>query len=143
MKDFTKARPDLSFNIDRADGTPEKFEAVPTIPGKVMLAMGSKMSAIQENEVPDAALFDDVLDTLLTDESAERFKARMADKANPIDMDQFNQVMQWVMAEHGLRPTEPASSSSATSDSPESGTSSTASTLVEVSTQETSLPIAS
>jgi hypothetical protein len=138
MKDFTKARPDLSFKIDD-----DVFQAVPSIPGKVMLAVGNKMTSLNEGEMPDASLFDEVLDVLLEDESAERFKARMNDKARPIDMDQFNQVMQWIMGEHGLRPTEQSGPSSPGSDSPDSGTSSTESTLVAVSTLETSPQIAS
>lgn len=51
----------------------------------------------------------------------------------PIELDQLTDVVEWVMGEYGLRPTEPASDSSPGQPNPAYGTNSTVPTSGEVS----------
>ena len=69
--------------------------------------------------------FTQMIDLVLRDESANRFKARMEDKDSPITMKQIMDVLPWLMEKYGLRPSEPSSTSSPGFETPDDGTNST------------------
>lgn len=63
-------------------------------------------------------------DTILFDESAAELRRRVDDKVRPFGAEMLRPVLQWLLEEYGLRPTEPSSPSSSTSPD-DDGTSST------------------
>jgi hypothetical protein len=53
-------------------------------------------------------------------------KAKLYDRMNPLDSEQANEIMEWLMEEYGLRPTSPSSGSSDGSPTGDGGTPSVA-----------------
>lgn len=141
MKDFSKQRKVIQFEIDG-----DVFRAHPVIPADTMIQFIQKF----ENIDPEAkgsqesirALME-TLETLLVPDSYKLFRSRMSDNDRAIDIDQVNSVVEWVMGEYGMRPTQPSESSSDGSSVPALGTSSTESTEDVVSISSISPPIGS
>jgi hypothetical protein len=52
----------------------------------------------------------------------------MADPEQPIDLNQVNSIIEWVMGEYGMRPTQSSESSADGLPAPELGTTSTENT---------------
>lgn len=125
MKDFSRERPAIEFKIDD-----DVFTAVSAIPADTMIGFSTRFEGVGENptSADGVKIMTEMLQTILTSQSYDLFKARMSDPLRPIDMNQLNEVMEWVLGELGMRPTEPSESSSDGQPSPESGTSSTANT---------------
>jgi hypothetical protein len=125
-KDFSKAREPISFEIDG-----ESFEAAEAIPADVLAEGVTILNSID----PETATAKDQIGALkgfmemcLFPESYERFVYRMGNKANPIDLDQVDQIGTWLVEQYGMRPTQPSSASTDGSPSLGSGTTSTEST---------------
>jgi len=136
MKSFTKVRKELKFEIDG-----DVFEAAPALPADTLMDFATQFEGMDENDGAKAQLaMVTVLETVLVPESFQHFRARMGDPQQPIELDQVNDVVQWIMSEYGMRPTLPSERSSDGSPSPESGTSSTENTQAEVSISAISLP---
>lgn len=140
MKDFSRERPAIEFKIDD-----DVFTAVSAIPADTMIAFSTKFEGAGENptSADGVAIMSEMLQTVLTSKSYDLFKTRMSDPLKPIDMNQLNEVMEWVLGELGMRPTESPSPSSTGQSSPESGTSSTANTQDVVSISSASPSTAS
>jgi hypothetical protein len=140
IRDFSKARKDISFRVDD-----DMFHAARGIPAEVLLDFAAEFSSMETSATVDQQLkaFRSMLDVVLLPESLERFNARMRDRANPIEIDQVEEIVTWLMEQYGLRPTEPSSSSPAGPSVPGPGTTSTASTPAEVSISAASPLIAS
>jgi len=140
-KDFSKAREQISFEIDG-----ETFEAAEAIPADVLAEGVTVLNGVD----PETATATDQIGALksfmemcLFPESYERFSYRMGNKANPIDLDQVDQVASWLVEQYGMRPTQPSSDSTDGSPSPVPGTTSTASIPERVSISGASPSIAS
>lgn len=139
-RDFSKPRKRLAFTIDG-----DTFEAAPALPGDVyaqfvMLSAGTgERQTYQEQYLQMKS----ALELVLLPESHERFVKRLADKLHPIDEDQMNDVLLWLMEEYGMRPTQPSQPSSDGQPSPESGTSSTDEQQQQDSIPATFLPTGS
>ena len=121
IRDFTIARKNIKFRIDA-----DIFEAVPDIPAQVLLDFATQMEGAGDSPEHAVAAMTQVIGLVLTPPSAELFIARMSDASNPISVQQLQDIMPWLMEQHGMRPTEPSSDSSTGQPSPASGTSSTA-----------------
>ncbi len=137
MRDFTKERKKLEFRIDG-----DVFQATPAVPAEVLLDFARQFAGMTpENTDVDTQLkaFDGVLDICLQDESLALFRARMRDKANPIEIDQIEGVVMWLFEEYGLRPTEQPSNSVPGLPNPDSGTNSTEELSLAVSASGPSL----
>jgi hypothetical protein len=130
MKDFTKKREDVRFQVDE-----DVFEAAPAIPAEVLTDFAVKFADV--NSLPATKRVEaltDVLEMVLKPASFELIKSRMRDKEAPIDIDQLNDIIVWLLEQYGQRPTQPSSASSTGQLSPESGTNLTETTRVGVST---------
>jgi hypothetical protein len=129
MRDFTKKRQDISFRVDD-----DIFHAARGVPAEVLLDFAAKFSGMETTaSVADQLqAFRAMLDVVLLPESLERFNARMRDRENPIEIDQVEDIVSWLMEQYGLRPTEPSSPSPSGSPGPDSGITSTATTPGEV-----------
>ncbi len=139
-RDFSRPRPPLDFTIDG-----DTFHAARVLPGDVFAEFVTLYNSTGDTETYQQQhdMLKQALQLALLDESWQRFAARLADKANPIDDDQMSDVVLWLLEEYGMRPTQPSPDSSDGHASPESGTSSTESTPPEESTSVTSQPTAS
>lgn len=140
MKDFSKKRNDIVFRVDD-----DVFQAARGVPAEVLLDFATEFSGMDTSATVDQQLkaFRSMLEVVLLPESLERFTARMRDRANPIEIDQVEDIVTWLMEQYGLRPTEPSSSSPAGLSSPAPGTTSTVSTPGAVSISAASPSIAS
>lgn len=115
IKDFSKARKTLQFRIDD-----DVFEASPAIPAEVMIQFAERFTTADPTKMTIAEqirIFRDLLEIVLLPESMKIMARRMADPANPVDMDQLDQIITWLMEEYGMRPTTESGSSS-NGDSP-------------------------
>ena len=125
IRDFTKKRDDISFRVDD-----DMFHAARGVPADVLMDFATQFSGMSLSTPVDEQLkaFRGVLELVLLPESLQLFNARMRDRENPIEIDQVEQIITWLMEKYGLRPTEPSSDSPPGQDGPVPGTTSTAST---------------
>lgn len=131
IKDFTKPRKRIQFKIDD-----DVFEAASAIPAEVLMDFAAQFAGMDPENAPvDKQLeaFRSVLSLVLLEESLDRFNARLRDRSNPIDIEQIEEIITWLFAEYGLRPTELSSGSSAGPSGPVSGMDSMANTADAVS----------
>jgi hypothetical protein len=140
IRDFTKARKDISFRVDD-----DMFHAARGVPADVLLDFATEFSSMETSATIDQQLkaFRSMLEVVLLPESLKRFNERMRDRENPIEIDQVEDIVTWLMEQYGLRPTEPSSASPSGPSSPGPGTTSMVSTPAEVSISASSPSIAS
>lgn len=140
IKDFGKVRPRVQFRVDGDD-----FEAAPAIPAEILAEFAARYEGVNEAEGVRETyqMLVSVLDLVLLPDSHTLLQSRLKDRANPVDIDQLTEIIEWLMEQYGLRPTRSSSGSSDGPQNPAPGTSSTASTPAEESTSQDSLPIAS
>lgn len=125
IRDFTKKRDDISFRVDD-----DVFHAARGVPAEVLMDFATQFSGMSLATPVDEQLkaFRSVFELVLLPESLERFTARMRDRENPIEIDQCEDIVTWLMEKYGLRPTEQPSSSPPGPESPVTGTTWTGST---------------
>jgi hypothetical protein len=126
IRDFSKKRKKLVFRVDD-----DEFEAASAIPAEVMIQFAERITTADPSKMTpkeQVAIFRDMLEMVLLPESMAVMRQRMADARNPVDMQQLDEIIQWLFEEYGMRPTVDPSSSS-NGDSPlGSGTTLTAAT---------------
>ena len=122
MKSFSRSRPKIQFDIDG-----DVFTAAPGLPAGTLAEFGIRYAdAVSDSGIKQQ--YDSlsaVIRLVLLPESYERFTARMTDSERPIDLEQLNEVIVWLLEQYGLRPTGPSSVSSNGSPALGPGTSST------------------
>lgn len=131
IKDFSKARKSLQFRIDD-----DVFEAARAIPAEVLIQFVERFTTADPTQMTpkeQVGIFREVLEIVLLPSSYQRMKERMNDPSAPVDMEQLDQIIQWLMEEYGMRPTNESSSSSNGVSPPESGTTSMVNTQDVVS----------
>ena len=131
IKDFTKRRKVPTFRIDG-----DVFTAVAAIPAEEMISFAEQITTADPTQMSpreQVVLLRKTLENMLTPESLALFQRRMADRQNPIDMEQLNDVVEWLFEEYGLRPTTGSASSSNGVSPPVPGITSTESTPEVVS----------
>lgn len=140
MRDFSKKRKDISFRVDD-----DVFHAAPGVPADVLMEFAAEFSGLTVQATVDQQLraFRGMFELVLHPDSLARFNERLRDRVNPIEIDQVEQIITWLMEQYGLRPTELPSGSPPGLPGPESGTTSTATTPGEVSISAASPQIAS
>lgn len=109
MKDFTKIRKPLQFQVDD-----DVFDAAPTIPAEVMIQFAEGFTTVDPAAMSPSEMVGAlrrVVEFVLLPQSLARFKERMASQAEPIDMEQLDNIVQWLFEEYGLRPTTESSPS--------------------------------
>lgn len=118
MKDFSKPRQARRFRIDD-----DVFEAVSAIPAGILAEFAGKLSRDTADATQRFSIIVEALDLVLLPESFSLLRKRMSDKHDPVELDQLNDVIVWLLEEYGLRPTEPSPNSSGGQPNPEPGTS--------------------
>lgn len=123
IKDFTKQRKPLQFRIDD-----DVFDAASSIPADVLISFAEGFTSMDPTQMPMAEAIGAlrrVIEIVLQPASLKRFKERMKDPHNPIDMEQLDEIVQWLFEEYGMRPTTESSTSSGGDSALASGTPST------------------
>lgn len=121
MKDFTRKRTEIKFKIDE-----DVFEAAPAIPADILTNFVVKFADVENlPALKRVEALTEVLGMVLKPASFERFQERKKDRENPIELEQINDVIVWLMEQYGQRPTMPSPVSSSGQLSPESGMNST------------------
>lgn len=124
MRDFTKQRREIKFKIDD-----DVFEVAPALPAGVLMDFATDFQKLDKESGEDQKRsMMTILETVLVAGSYQRFTQRMQDRLQPIDLEQVNDVIEWIMEEYGMRPTEPSEDSSGGQPGPASGTPSTENT---------------
>lgn len=149
MKDFSRKPRVVEFTVNG-----DVFRGKPFLAAQTMIDFTVSLESVKASD--SAAEFEAMLDSLrlvLMPDSFQRFRERMRDPSDasrngapvpqdgvapPIEIDQVNEIIEWITGEYGMRPTQPSSESSGGSPSLESGTNSTASTLDGASISVTS-----
>lgn len=140
IRDFSKQRKDISFRVDE-----DMFHAARGVPAEVLLDFATEFSGMETSASVEQQLkaFRSMLEVVLLPDSLKRFSERMRDRDNPIEIDQVEDIVTWLMEQYGLRPTEQPSPSPAGQPDPVPGITSMASTPAEVSISAASPSIAS
>lgn len=130
IKDFSKKRKDISFRIDD-----DVFHAARAIPAEILMDFAGEFAELNASATVEKQLsaFRSMFEMVLQPESLKLFTERLRDRDNPIEIDQVEDIVTWLLEEYGLRPTEVSSSSADGPALPGSGTTSTVSTPGEVS----------
>lgn len=129
LKDFSAPSRELKFKIDG-----DVFHAVPDIAGGLLIDFAVHAQSLGEAELQSQpAIFEQMFDLVLFDESAKLFSERMRDKNRPITLKQAMDVVTWLMEQYGMRPTQPSETSSDGSAPQVSTTNLTATAPAEVS----------
>lgn len=130
VKDFTKKRSRIPFQIDN-----DRFEAAAAIPAGTLVQFVVKFSDLQNMTVDKkVSVLSEVLEMVLTKESYSRLQERLTDPDEPVDLDQLNEIIVWLLGEYGLRPTQQSSPSQVGLPIPEHGMNSTGDAFSVVST---------
>jgi hypothetical protein len=109
IKDFSVERKPIKFKIDD-----DIFEAVPDVAAEVMIRFIDQASILENAEAPTNEkmnVIQGMFYMVLKKESADTFVARLNDPDRPISLNTFVEVVQWIMEQYSLRPTEPDSES--------------------------------
>lgn len=137
VKSFAKNRKRIPFRVDDSG---DVFEAAPAIPAEILAEFASRFSSLDGTDTSKSfQTIVEVLELVLLPDSFTRLRARMSDRENPVEIDQLNDLILWLLGEYGLRPTQPSSDSSAGPLSPGSGMSSMDAALGAESTYAASL----
>jgi hypothetical protein len=139
-KDFTKKRRDISFRVDD-----DIFHAARGVPADVLLEFASEFAGLTMQASPAQQLkaFRGMFELVLLPDSLKRFNERLRDRDDPIEIDQVEEIITWLMEKYGLRPTELPSSSPPGPASPVPGITLTDTTPDAVSISAASPSIAS
>lgn len=119
FRDFSKKRVPLFFELDG-----ERFDCSPAVPVASLQEIARMSSTVTAANSADMLkeFFGVVMDT----DTKARITARMSDKVNPLDLDVAIDIMNWLLEEYGMRPTQPSSDTSNGSPTDGGGTDSTA-----------------
>lgn len=126
IKDFSKVRKTLQFRVDD-----DVFQAASAIPAEVMIQFTEAITSSDPTKMSpkeQVGVLRGMLEIVLVPESLARFKERMADVGNPIELDQINDIVTWLFEEYGMRPTVESVSSPNGASPPGPGTGSTVTT---------------
>jgi hypothetical protein len=140
MRDFTRQPRVIEFKIDD-----DIFRCHPRLPAQTLIDFTLEVEKLGDEMTSEQGI-ETLIGTLkmvLIPDSYKRFHDRMSDVDYPIELPQANEIIQWVMGEYGMRPTESPEASSNGQPSPASGTNLTESTPDVVSISSTSTPIGS
>lgn len=121
VKDFSKVRPKLFLALDG-----KQYEARTAIGLAALQQIKTLQSSASGGDLDQKLnLFRGMFRILMKSVSVDDFMARLDDEDDPIDFQQLEGMVSYLMEFHGLRPTE---ESSASADGSSNGTSGTVST---------------
>lgn len=122
MKDFTRQPRVIEFQIDH-----DIFRCHPRLPAQTLIDFTLEVEKLGDEMTSEQGI-ETMIGTLkmvLVPDSYKLFHDRMRDSLNPIELEQTNEIIQWIMGEYGMRPTQSPEPSSNGQPSLASGTNST------------------
>lgn len=139
-RDFSRPRPRIVFTVDT-----EEFEACPAIPADILLEFSARYedAANLKGLGSQYEALTSLLELVLLEDSHARLRGRLRDRQHPVDLDQLNDIVVWLMECYGARPTPLSPDSPDGPCDPALGTSSTAPALAAASTCAASPPTGS
>lgn len=96
---FDQDKPGLSFRLYDED-----FKCVRQVQGKILLDLVKKSKS--DDPAAVASIVTDFFDSVLEDESLERFNALLEDKHRIVTMETLTKITEWLVEEYTDRPTE-------------------------------------
>jgi len=120
MRDFTRQPRVIEFQIDQ-----DIFRCHPRLPAQTLIDFTLEVEKIGDEMTSEQGINTMIgtLKMVLVPDSYRLFHDRMSNALDPIELDQANEIIQWIMSEYGLRPTEQPGDSSSGPSSQEPGTS--------------------
>ena len=116
MKSFTSSQgPAHQFDIDG-----EVFNCATELPAGAAKLLAQMAVATDVQRMLKVSEF---LDMVLLPDDAQRFATRLSDPVRPISIATYGAIIEWMLEEYGMRPTQPSGSSA--SSPMNGGTSST------------------
>jgi hypothetical protein len=115
--DFSRKRKRVVFT---ADG--DEFIAYPSIPAEVLIEWSLDNKPGETDRMTNIRSF---FEMCLQPDSYAQFNKRLSDPTNPLDLNQCDEISDYLMEEYGMRPVKASDSSSTGLDSLAGGTSST------------------
>ncbi len=128
MKDFTRQPRVIEFKIDH-----DVFRCHPRLPAQTLIDFTLEVESLGD-EMTSQQGIETLIGTLkmvLVPDSYKRFHDRMSSPDEPVELDQANEIIQWIMGEYGMRPPESPEPSSNGRPALASGTNSTDVTQAE------------
>jgi hypothetical protein len=120
IKDFSRKRPRILLALDG-----EEYEARSALGLPTLQRIQQVQKRIKDPEADKIAVFGEMFSVLLKAEAAERFTQKLKDEDNPVDPDQLQGMIAFIMERNGGRPTEESPASPDGSSDAVSGTPST------------------
>lgn len=102
FKDFSDDRKPVLFS---AQG--ERYEAFPALSIETVQELTLIANGIDESNILDG--LDKFFSMVMDDDNLIRIKAQMRNKANPLTTTQAVDVMNWILEQYGLRPSQSSS----------------------------------
>jgi hypothetical protein len=129
FKSFSKPRPPIKF---AAGPDEEVFECYPVMPPARLQELMNLIKQVRTTDTSDDSrlesslkMLSDFFEQVLRDEYIDKFKKKLSDRVNGIQIDEGMDIFQWLIERYGLRPSTSSASSSAGSPSGVDGNSST------------------
>lgn len=117
VKDFSRNRPKIFLQLDG-----EQYEARSAIGLPTLQRVQAIQRKYKDPEADKAGMFAEMFDVLLKTADAERFRVKLADEDEPVDAEQLQEMVAYVMERNGGRPTGESSASADGSSVVEPGT---------------------
>lgn len=138
IPDFSKPRTRVAFKIDN-----DIFEAPPAIPAMILMDYAKQFNEANTADEQDLEkqlkIMTDLLSLMLRPPSYERFIERLSSTDEPIELDQVQSSIEYLMGRYGMRPIQQPSSSPNGPASQADGMSLTGNTPETVSISEPSI----
>ncbi len=122
IKDFSRPAKVIQFTIDE-----DTFTVVPRLPAQTLIDFTLRVEKMGDAPTSKQSI-DAMIDTLkmvLMPDSYKVFHDRMKDEVRPVELAQAQEIIEWIMGEYGMRPTQSPEPSSNGQLNPASGTNST------------------
>lgn len=120
VKDFSRKRPRI---VIRLDG--EEYDARPAIGLPTLQRVQAIQRKYKNPELDKSGMFAEMFEVLLKTDDAARFLVKLQNEDEPVDVDQLQEMVAYVMERNGGRPTGESSASADGSSNEVSGTPST------------------
>lgn len=120
VKDFSKKRPRIFLGLDG-----QRYEARASIGLPTLQRVQAIQRKFKDPKVDRTEMFGEMFGVLLKTEDAERFREKLRDEDEPVDPDQLQEMVAYIMERNGGRPTGESTASADGSSNELSGTPST------------------